>query len=276
MLSVQVATPPSSVPSTVVPHAARHSASSAVVYRMISPSILAPHKNIALQFSGGKDSLAVAHMLRDYWHRLTFYHVDAGDLLPEVREIVDGMERQVPRFVRIASDSRAWAAINGQPSDLIPYTGTAPGMLMGGKTRISGRYDCCGHNLWVPMHARMVADGITLVIRGTKRCDMARLPATTGDNSMGYELWLPIEDWSHDDVFAYLREVGAPICRIYDDKVNAPECATCPAWWNEGRGAYLKKHHPALFALYAGRLRLVAKEVIPVWQTLVTEMGEAA
>lgn len=240
----------------------------------IDPSpVLAPHRNIALQFSGGKDSLAVAYMLRPFWDRLTFYHLDAGDLLPEVREVVDGMAARVPNFVRVESDSKAWAEVHGQPSDLTPYTGTPPAMLMGGKTRISGRWDCCGHNRWIPMHQRLAADGVTLVIRGTKRCDMAKLPAATGDTSMGYELWLPIEDWSHDDVFAYLREVGAPLAKVYSHKVNAPECATCPAWWNEGRAAYLKVHHPHLFAAYARRLRTVLAEVAPVFDTLLTEIA---
>lgn len=241
--------------------------------RTISPSVLNSHEHIALHFSGGKDSLAISYLLRPYWDRLTFYHVDTGDLLPEVREIVSDMERQVPRFVRIASDSRAWAEANGLPSDLVPHTGTVPAKLMGAKTLISSRYECCGHNLWLPMHARMVADGITLAIRGTKRCDMAKLPATTGDTSMGYALWLPIEAWSHDDVFAYLREVGAPICRVYESAVNAPECATCSAWWGEGRGAYLAKYHPNLSAIYRHKLAAVAAEVAPAWASLQGEMA---
>lgn len=243
---------------------------------LIDPSpILAPHGNIALQFSGGKDSLAVAYLLRPYWDRLTFYHLDAGDLLPEVAEVVSDMESRVSRFVRIDTDSRAWALQHGEPSDLAPYTGTLPGMLMGGKTRISGRWDCCGHNLWLPMHERLAADGVTLAIRGTKRCDMPRLPATTGDTSMGYELWLPIEDWSHADVFAYLREQGVALPKVYQDRVQAPECATCPAWWSEGRASYLRANHPALFAAYQARLRTVAGEVTPIFETLVEEMEAA-
>lgn len=239
---------------------------------MTSP-VLFSHDKVALHFSGGKDSLAVAHLLRPYWDRLTFYHVDTGDLLPEVREIVSDMERQVPRFVRIASDSKAWGEVNGLPSDLVPYTGTLPAKLMGATTLISARYECCGNNLWLPMHGRMVEDGITLVIRGTKRCDMDKLPAVSGDTSMGYEIWLPIEDWSHERVFTYLREVGAPICRVYESAVNAPECATCTAWWNEGRAAYLARHHPELSAIYRHKLAAVAAEVAPVWASLQREMA---
>jgi len=237
---------------------------------MISPLPL--HGNIALQFSGGKDSLALVHLFRNDWDRITVYHVDTGDLLPEVREIVDDVAAMVPRFVRISSDSRAWGAIHGLPSDLVPCTGTPPAILMGSPTRISGRYECCGHNLWLPMHARMVADGVTLAIRGTKRCDMAKLPAVSGDQTLGYELRLPIEDWSHDDVFAYLREVGAPICRVYESNVNAPECATCPAWWSEGRGAYLAKYHPDLHAAYRAKLAIVGAEIAPLYADLQREV----
>jgi 3'-phosphoadenosine 5'-phosphosulfate sulfotransferase (PAPS reductase)/FAD synthetase len=240
---------------------------------MISPLILSQHANIGLQFSGGKDSLAISYLLRPYWDHLTFYHVDTGDLLPEVRAIVSDMERQVPRFVRIASDSKAWAEVHGLPSDLVPHTGTLPARMFGAKRLISARYECCGHNLWLPMHHRMVADGVSLVIRGTKRCDTPKLPALSGDTSMGYEIWLPIEDWSHEQVFSYLREVGAPICRVYESAVNSPECATCPAWWTEGRGAYLAKYHPDLSAAYKVKLAIVAGEVAPVWENLQAEMA---
>lgn len=102
---------------------------------------------------------------------------------------------------------------------------------------------------------------------------MPKLPATTGDTSMGYELWLPLEDWSHDQVFAYLREVGAPICRVYESAINAPECATCTAWWTEGRGAYLAKYHPELSATYQEKLATVVAEIAPVWGALQAEVA---
>lgn len=240
---------------------------------MIDPSILAPHRNIALHFSGGKDSLAVAHMLRPWWALITFYHLDAGDLLPEVREVVAYMRRQVPRFVTISTDSSAWAKANGLPSDLVPTSTTPFGRMIGmSERRIVDRFECCAQNLWLPMHDRMHADGITLVIRGTKRCDTRKMAAENGNRSAGYQIWLPIEDWSHEQVFAYLRENDLPICRVYDDAVNAPECATCSAWWTEGRAAYLAKHHPELAAVYQEKLAAVAAEVAPAWASLQAEV----
>ena len=231
------------------------------------------HGRGALHFSGGKDSLALVYLLRPQWHRVTLYHVDAGDLLPEVREIVDRVEAMVPDFRRIATDARAWTEAVGLPSDLVPTTSTPMGLSIGAsERRIVDRFDCCAVNLMVPMHQRMIADGVKLVIRGTKRADLARLPVESGDTGSGYELWLPLQEWSHEDVFTYLRSVGAPICRVYEHRVNAPECATCPAWWNEGRAAYLRKHHPDLYGVYRTRISAVAAEIAPHWNALQGEL----
>ena len=89
--------------------------------------------------------------------------------------------------------------------------------------RIVDRFACCIANIMRPMHERMVKDGKTLVIRGAKRSDFRRMPAENGPTGLGYELLLPLLEWSHDEVFAYLQSVGAPICRVYENKVNAPE-----------------------------------------------------
>ncbi len=226
-----------------------------------------------MQFSGGKDSLACVHLLREHWDEITLYHVDTGDLLPEIREIVDHVEAMVPRFVRTRSDSAGWMQANGLPSDLVPTTSTAMGLMIGAsQQRIVDRFDCCLQNLWLPMHEPMAADGITLVIRGTKRADLTKLPAENGPSGWGYDLWLPLLDWSHADVFAYLREVGAPICRVYENHFNAPECATCPAWWSEKRARYLKRHHPALYGAYRAKLERVSRETTPHWLALQEEL----
>lgn len=237
---------------------------------LIPPS-LGKRERIALQFSGGKDSLAVAYLLREHWERITFYHVDTGDLLPEVQDVVATIEWQVPKFVRISTDAPGWLDAVGLPSDLVPTTSTAAGLAVGlSGRRIVDRFDCCASNIMAPMHHRMLSDGITLAIRGTKRCDMPRLPHEGGQTD-SYYLWLPIVDWSDADVFAYLREVGAPICRVYENGTQSPECATCPAWWSEGRAKYLGKYHPALYATYQQRLTVLRQEIAPHWAALNQE-----
>lgn len=242
---------------------------------MIDLSPLDRHNKIALCFSGGKDSLACVYLLRAHLDRLTIYHLDTGDLLPEVHEIVAHVEGFAPHFVRVQTDVAAWIAEWGMPTDLLPFGAHPVGIAMGDmKTRLVTRYACCYANLMLPLFERIRSDGNTLVIRGTKSVDMEQLPRRDGEVGDGFELMLPLQNWSHDDVFAYLRSVGAPINRIYDYVTNSPECARCSAWWNERRASYLRRYHPAIFADYAARMRIVAAEVAAPLANLQTEMAE--
>lgn len=241
---------------------------------MIDVSPLDRHERIAISFSGGKDSLAVIYLLREHLHRMTVYHIDTGDLLPEVKEVVAHVRSFCPSFVHIQGDVMGWISANGMPTDLLPFGSHPIGRGAGEeKVRLAARFDCCFQNLMWPLYARIKEDGNTLVIRGTKACDMNRMPARSGDNPDGVEIWLPIQDWSHDDVFAYLRWVGAPVSRIYGHVTNSPECARCTAWWGEKRALYLKQFYPDLFSEYASRLRKVASEIEAPLRNLQHEMA---
>lgn len=244
---------------------------------MIDLSPLHRHERIALAFSGGKDSLAVVYALRPHLDRLTVYHMDTGDLLPEIRETVAHVRSFAPSFVHVQGDVGAWIAENGLPTDLLPFSAHEVGRMAGQENvRLVPRYRCCFTNLMAPLWQRIKADGITLVIRGTKNCDLKRHPTQDGETHDGVELWYPLAGWSHDQVFAYLKEVGAPTNRIYETMTNAPECARCSAWWGEGRAAYLRKYHPDLFRDYVGRLRAVTSEIIASVNNLNRELGDAA
>jgi len=233
---------------------------------------LARHERIALSFSGGKDSLACVHLLRDYLDAITIYHVDTGDLLPEMRDSVARVAAFAPRFVYIETDVADWIARHGLPTDLLPYAAHPVGYGYGqARTPLVPRYDCCWHNLMFPLFERVKTDGNTMLIRGTKRADSTRLPAYDGEIHHGIELYYPIETWSHRQVFDFLEDQGVPIPRVYENAVNSPECATCSAWWGEKRARYLKKYHPGLFEIYDARLQLVIDEVAPVLAQLRQE-----
>jgi 3'-phosphoadenosine 5'-phosphosulfate sulfotransferase (PAPS reductase)/FAD synthetase len=237
-------------------------------------SALDRHEHIALSLSGGKDSLACLYLLRPHMHRITAYHRDTGDLLPEVREIVAEARGMCPNFVHLQGDVMAWHREHGLPTDLLPHSAEHIGQAMGEGQRLVTRYTCCYGNLMAPLFDRIRADGNTLLIRGTKRVDMKRLPMASGDVVDGLELLLPLQEWSNTDVFEYLRREGAPICRIYEYVTNAPECARCPAWWGEKRAAYLRRFHPDLFADYRTRLQAVWREIDPALVNLAAELKD--
>ena len=226
----------------------------------MNPLSLDPYRRVALQFSGGKDSLACLYLLRDQLDKVTVYWCDTGDGCPETRAIVEQVRAGVPHFAVVRSDVARWRLQHGFPSDLVPSNHHPIGRAYGlSQFPLVNRWDCCAANLMVPLHERMVADGVDAVIRGTKLCDTGTLPAEGRVAGVPYDILLPIRDWSHQDVFAYLRAVGAPQNAIYEHfaAVSAPECMGCTAWWNDGKAAYLRARHPEQAAGYQVALQSI-------------------
>jgi phosphoadenosine phosphosulfate reductase len=228
------------------------------------------HERIVLQFSGGKDSLALIYLFKAHLSRMTVLHCDTGDQLPEMQRLVDVVAANVPAFHRVKSDAPAWIAKHGLPSDLVPircHPIFAPIHREAGHP-IVPMTDCCNANRWQPMNNALAELRPSLVIHGQRRTDFMGWDKTMQGDTVkaigGWESWAAISEWSDDNVMTYLREVGAPILPWYSHRPHAPECATCPAGWSEGRGAYLRKHHPELADRYAGYLRTHAKETGPV------------
>lgn len=221
--------------------------------------IIDRHERIALQFSGGKDSLACLHLMRPYWDRLTVYWTDTGDAFPETLELAERVAAMVPHFVRIAGNQPAVIEQFGIPSDLVPVDATPIGVIAKrGGVLIQDRYSCCMRSLMVPMHERMVQDDITLVIRGQKNSDKLRAPVQSGTVEHGIEFLFPIEDWDDAQVMAYLRDNDIEIPRFYQRLNASPDCMTCSAYWEEGRAPYLREHHPAAYQEYQSRLNAIS------------------
>lgn len=240
---------------------------------MIDLSPLGRHEKVALSFSGGKDSLACVYILREHLNAITIYHMDTGDMFPEAVEIVDRVRSFAPNFVTVRGDVLAWQAQNGIPTDLLPFGSHPLGRMVGHEgVRLSSRYDCCLQNLMRPLYDRLIADGNTLLIRGTKRADPLTLPMASGDVGDGIELWLPIQEWSAGEVFDYLRSVDAPISRNYEHAVNSPDCMRCSAWWGSGRLDYLRTFHPEAFAEARRRMQIVSAALMPTLAALSADM----
>lgn len=236
---------------------------------------LSAFKNPALHFSGGKDSLACLYLLKDQLDQLTVYWCNTGDPCPETEAVIDEVRAWIPNFVEINADVHQWKVVNGDPVDLVPsrshFLGVAYGMS---NVRLSNRFDCCFANLMLPMHQRMLADGVDCVIRGTKLCDTGTVPAEGPDDY--YTILLPIKDWTHADVFAYLKEVGAPANAIYDHftAVSAPECLNCTAWWDDNKAEYLRNRHPQTYNSYKSKLRIILSVVDTHLADIRHELGD--
>lgn len=221
------------------------------------------HQRIAFQFSGGKDSLAALFVLERYWPQMTVYWTNTGDPVPEVQAVVEQVRALVPHFVEIAGRVNEQIADHGLPSDLLPTTATAFGRAAyGGGVALQDRFNCCYHSLMAPMHQRMLDDGVTLIIRGQKSSDRMKSPLRSGALDNGIELLFPLEHWSDDAVFEYLRD-NAFIPQYYQHLAASPDCLTCSAYWSEGRATWLKAQHPEAYQVYQGKLDVIREAVMP-------------
>jgi phosphoadenosine phosphosulfate reductase len=241
---------------------------------MIDLTPLDRHEKIALAYSGGKDSTAVLTLLEGHLDRITVYHLDTGDLFPEIRDHVRKMLHGLPHVVRIRGDVEAWIAEHGLPTDLLPFNSHPVAEAMGeARHKLVPRYECCWNNLMWPFFERVLADGNTLLIRGTKRADMAQLPAVSGQVFDNLEIFHPIEDWSDEQVRTFLAVHNIKLPILYDYFEHAPECARCSAWWHEGRARFLQQQHPELFYDYDARLQIVINEIALPLAMLRREAG---
>ena len=211
-------------------------------------AILDRHERIALQLSGGRDSIACLYLMKPYWDRLTVYWLDTGAAYPETVALMADIAKMVPHFARIEGQQPQVIAAHGIPTDILPVSATPVGLIGSGQgVPMQDRYSCCVRSIMLPMHQRMLDDGITLIIRGQKNADRLKSPVRSGETHDGIEYLFPIEDWDARQVMRYLSDEGAPIPRFYEMLNGAPDCLTCTAYWEEGAAAYLKRYHHAQY-----------------------------
>ncbi|MEN2425987.1 phosphoadenosine phosphosulfate reductase family protein [Chromobacterium vaccinii] len=227
-------------------------------------SVIDQHQRIALQLSGGRDSLACLYLLRPHWDRLTVYWLNSGDAFPEVRALMDEIRAMVPDFVEVDGRQPEVVAQFGPPTDLMPADSHPIG-LYGGSSGLplQQRFDCCWRVLMEPMHRRMLADGITLIIRGQRADDALKARIHDGDVLDGIAYHFPIEAWNAQQVNDYLASQGVALPRFYQTLALTPDCVSCTAWWSEGRAAYLRHHHPDAHARYMQGLDRIQQAVAP-------------
>jgi 3'-phosphoadenosine 5'-phosphosulfate sulfotransferase (PAPS reductase)/FAD synthetase len=223
-------------------------------------TILDRHERIALQLSGGRDSIACLYLLRPWLERITVYWNNTGAAFPETRELIDQLRALCPNFIEINGDQPGHIARHGIPSDLVPSARTPIGLMGAGSDApaIQDRYTCCANVIMIPLHARMIDDDITLIIRGQKNSDALKGPLRSGMiDERDVEYLFPIEDWTGAQVMDYLRAERAPIPRFYEIMNSAPDCMTCSAYWEEGAAAYLKRYHHPEYLVVQARLDII-------------------
>ena len=187
----------------------------------------------AMQFSGGKDSLAVLHLMRGKFDTdTTVYFGDTGIAYPHMVEFIQRTCAELGLSLKLVAPPvpiGQFHAARGLPSDIVPIEATMDmqAYLRAPRgTLLQSGLTCCSAMLWRPLQEAMVADGIKTVYRGSKKCDGH---VGVGDgfvDSNGIVYRSPIWDWSDAEVFSYLKDEGVELPRHYAAVNGSFDCFT--------------------------------------------------
>lgn len=223
------------------------------------------HERFALQFGGGKDSLACLYLLKPWWGRLIVLWGNMGDPFPEALEQMAEVRGLVKEFHEIKGHSRETTA-KAYPVDLLPARATELGRALepeGSKITLRNRFECCWENFWLPMTQSVKHLGITLLIRGQRDSEYERAPIDRDSRDpSGAQIHLPLKSWSREQVFEYLEGEGVKLPRTYQYIKTSVDCMLCTAWIEDGRGRldYLRKFYPEIAKEYERRILAIAHE----------------
>lgn len=205
-------------------------------------------------FSGGKDSVALAHLMEPYRNKIKLVWVNTGAGLPHMTPFVRAYSKLFD-FVELSSNQEERFKKVGLPSRLVPIFNTPLGFLSErepqDRTILTDHVSCCAVLRILPMQEYIKANGITLSFDGQRLDDNTAIPETDSWAQLypqGYQLCRPLWHWGEGDVMKYVRHFRLRLPEQYSEIVDSFDCCTCPAHATRPRMKYLKRAYPDLHA----------------------------
>lgn len=232
---------------------------------------------LALAFSGGKDSLACWYLFRDLDPFVIW--VSAGKDYPETRAVIECIRGQTSRFIEVNTDQAAQNTRCGLPSELVPVDHTDFGMVFTGQkpVMVQSYLQCCWENLMHPLFQAVKTLGVKYLIRGQRLDEAHKSTARHGTVLDGVSFLQPIENWTREQVMAYLAEQGdVPEHFVLDH--SSMDCYDCTAFLahSADRMEWSRARHPDLHQQHVIRLRQLHDALAPGMSalSLLCEAGE--
>lgn len=241
---------------------------------------LEEHGKALLQFSGGKDSLAVLHMCRPWADRITVVFGDTGDMFPHVVEFVRttcaswGFPLEIVKPEVLADE---YIAQCGLPVDVLPVWSHREAANYLPEDRkplvfLQTSFECCSTLLWKPVQDFVLSRDETLVLRGSKGTDK-HVSAPDGTVELCTEYVSPLWEWTDGEVFKYLRDNNVELPLQYNHGcIHSLDCAKCTAWGDTNserqRVEFTRGFYPRIYESLRDRIIAVRDETIRQLKTI--------
>ena len=230
--------------------------------------LLNQHEKAILYFSGGKDSLAVLNLCKSHLDRILVVHLDTGARLPHmdsfVREAVERVGGNL-KIIRPEMPQLDSIRMFGFPIDIAPlrktimYKGWVEGCI-----KIQASFDCCNRLRWAPMGAFVNEYKATLLITGQRKEDPV-VTQVSGLVYKGVESFLPIDNWTTNQVMSYLQQNKIPMPPHYP--AGTCDCWNCTATDDIDGLMFLKTFYPLQY-------RKLVADFQTVWGVVKNELNQ--
>lgn len=227
--------------------------------------------HLVIQFSGGKDSLAVLHLLKEATSEVEVevHYGNTGAQLPEMTDFVRRTCKALKyRLLEVKpkEDINQFQKFNGLPADVVPSWNMQLVSWTEKKTQlIQPTHYCCLQMLWFPLAEAAIDSGAKHIVRGSKLSDsqISVPPNTVDENGIRYHY--PVWGWDDNQVLEFLKSIDAELPPYVDKISQGPDCWFCTGYTNH-EGAkqqyqYIKDNYPDLWPELQKRIATVKTEL---------------
>lgn len=221
------------------------------------------HDQACLAFSGGKDSIVIYDLCKEF-KQITNFWVNTGSALPHMEEFIKQFD-----VIEVNTDKDKQNLEYGYPVDLVPVVNNPvfyktenlyDALIL---PKLQDWRGCCAMNRWRPFKDFVESQKATLLIHGQRETDNATMVQPLQEQEEISTL-APIWEWTDRDVYEYIEQNKLPLPDQYPETVSSFDCYDCTAIdndpeWFESRYEYLKKNYPEQAEVLRGKLYLAGR-----------------